>query len=232
MENMNDKIMTIYNSVDYINKNIDERIKDAIKESMYIYINKLQGKCLNIGLEAAFQFYYAKILAQILDLKILERSESFNVQLEDNNKIDGRNDYIDAVIYYTKGTVIKKYGIEFKFKKVTDSAPDNGNIESYIDMYTLSQQKTINNFDGAYYIFLTDLQTYYNQPREKGTRAELPMHNGATIFAGQRYNVSGNAAKKKTAAFRDGFVFNKDYKINYETFYLDNRQFWFFIEEI
>lgn len=122
--------------------------------------------------------------------------------------------------------------IELKFKKKSDSAPDLGTIESYKDIFNLdSHRKNTKNVYGCYFIFLTDLGTYKNKPR-KGTRLELPMYNGCVIEKSKQYTVTGDSAINNTQKYPNGFVFNKDYKIEYQNIKILNKDYWFFILEI
>ncbi len=119
-----------------------------------------------------------------------------------------------------------------KFKKTTDSAPDLGVIESYIDMYSLEQPCENNaSVDGAFFIFLTDSQIYTTQPRATGTRAELPMHEGAVISADKIYTVTGATAKKSCDSYPNGFMFKRSRTIDYTSVIAKNKEYWFFIEE-
>ena len=77
--------------------------------------------------------------------------------------------------------------IELKFKKITDSAPDLGVVETYFDLYNLDLLHNTGNIRNCYVIFLTDLKTYSNAPKGTGTRFELPMHDGAKIQGGSNY---------------------------------------------
>ena len=139
--------------------------------------------------------------------------------------------YIDIVIKHTNNKNSTYYLIELKYKKITDSAPDLGNVLSYIDMYTLDDLSKQSNIDGAYFIFLTDLKTYTKNPK-KGTRKELPMHDQAKIQAKNAYKASGKAASKAMAKFQNGFTFSKNHNIEYTNFKIGNKDYWYFIEKI
>ena len=218
-------------TLNVIGTSADERVDLAIEETMNIYCNRLKTKYYPVGLEATFQFYFARILETVLSTLVVD-NESFQVLLEDNNPIDSQRDYVDIVIVYRNAHIVSsKYFIELKFKKQSDSAPDVGTIESYIDMYMLDKHHSAGNCTCGYYIFLTNLQTYINPPR-KGTRCELPMHDGAIIEANKAYTVSGAAAKKIAAKYPEGFRFSREHRIEYTEFSVENVPFWFYIEKI
>ena len=223
-----------------IDLNVDARVDAAVNRSMDIYMNKLASGFLEIGLENTFQMSLADIISKELDLNTYYDNERFMVKFEKNMPINGNKDYVDIVIEYKRDKETKLYLIELKFKKVSDSAPDLGNCESYIDIYNLDSHK--NNTDnntanvcGCYYIFLTNNEAYLSEPKsKKGTRAEIPMHDGYTIKANKRYNVTGNAARKKIKKYPDGFLFSADYSIQYKHMEMPNvktreKNYWFYI---
>ena len=92
----------------------------------------------------------------------------------------------------------------------------------------LSRQKDIN---GAYFIFLTNLKTYINEPR-KGTRKELPMHDNSKIKANKHYKANGKAVSKEMEKFPNGFIFSKSHTIEYTNFKINAEDYWYFIEKI
>lgn len=217
-----------------INLDVDTRVDAAINRSMDIYMNKLASGFLEIGLENTFQMSLADIISKELDLNTYYDDERFMVKFEKNMPINGNNDYVDIVIEYKRDKETKLYLIELKFKKVSDSAPDLGNCESYIDIYNLDSHKNNTaNVCGCYYIFLTNYKTYLSESK-KGTRAEIPMHDGYTIKANKRYNVTGNAARKKIEKYPYGFLFSADYSIQYKHMEMPNvntieKDYWFYI---
>lgn len=218
-------------SLTLIAASADERMDLAIEKSMIIYCNRLKTEYYPVGLEATFQFYFARILESVLSTLIIDK-ESFQVLLEDNNPIDSQKDYIDiVVVYHGMNSLTKKFFIELKFKKKTDDAPDLGVIESYIDMYNLDHHKQKGNCSKGYYIFLTNLVTYINKSK-RGTRVELPMHEGARIMANKIYNVSGASAKKAASKYPKGFNFSSDHLIEYNSFTVNKVDFWYYIETI
>ncbi len=150
---------------------------------MDIYINKLKTEFIDIGLEDTFKMHLANIIGRELEQRTFYKDERFVVELEKNMPINGNRDYIDIVIEYRRGTIQKLYLLELKFKKITDSAPDLGTIRSYVDIYNLDcHHANASNVCGYYFIFMTDLQTYAKQSN-RGTRNQLPMHDGAVIAA-------------------------------------------------
>lgn len=211
-----------------------ERIRQAIQQSMQIYVNRLIEGYYEFGTEASFQLHFSSILDRLLVLNTNSTNESFTVMLEKNYPIQGQNDKIDISVTYKNETETKTVLIELKNKKITDSASDNGNIDSYIDIYTLSTQLYGNNenmIDGAFFIFLTDLQTYPNIPI-RGTRVELPMYDGAVIKKNTHYMVSGRSAKERTTKYPNGFYFIKEYKIEYTKFFVTEKPFCYFMIEL
>ena len=74
-----------------------------------------------------------------------------------------------------------------------------------------------------------NLETYINEPRQ-GTRAELPMHEGALIMADRKYTVTGSAAVKAASKYPDGFKFSADHAVEYVAFTVNGEKYWFFIE--
>ena len=122
----------------------------------------------------------------------------------------------------TRGQLIRLYLIELKFKKVSDSAPDLGNIESYKDIYNLDCHKQSNqNVAGCYFIFLTNYATYLNQS-SSGTRTQIPMYDGYIIQANHNYRVTGPAALKATLKYPNGFTFSSNYPIEYQYMNMPN----------
>lgn len=215
-----------------ISLDVDERVDKAIKDSMDIYINKLKTGFIDIGLEASFKMHLANIINRELEQRTFYKDERFVVQLEKNMPINGNKDYIDIVIEYQRGGIQKLYLLELKFKKITDSAPDLGTIESYIDIYNLDcHHANTSNVYGCYFIFMTDLQTYVNQSN-KGTRSQLPMHDGAVIAAHSQYTVSGQAALKASGKYPSGFTFHNSYKIDYQKSVINGKDYWHFILRI
>lgn len=217
--------------------NVDDRVDDAIRESMVIYCNKLANNNISVGLEATFQHELALILRDVLNLKTLTSSERFSITLEQNIPVGGKKNYVDIVIHYDEnGKSRADYLIELKFKKESDSAPDLGTLETYFDFYNLDRlcNTSLNpgNIKRAYEIFLTDLKTYHNQPRS-GTRDELPMHDGAKVAKKQKYMVTGETAKtnvqKQYGQTFGGFSFTKNFDIEYNEFEVRGNKFWYFI---
>lgn len=70
-------------SLTLIAASADERMDLAIEKSMIIYCNRLKTEYYPVGLEATFQFYFARILESVLSTLIIDK-ESFQVLLEDN----------------------------------------------------------------------------------------------------------------------------------------------------
>lgn len=211
---------------------VTSRVDSAIRKSMDIYINKLMTKYIDTGLENAFQMHLAEIVSKELDQLTFFCDERFVVKFEKNIPINNNNDYIDIVVEYKRGSILKQYLIELKFKKETDSAPDLGNIYSYIDIYNLDcHKKNTSNVEKCYFIFLTDYEVY-TKGSKRGTRFELPMFDCYTIKANTTYTVTGNSAKKNTLKYPNGFIFSKDYYIEYQKAKINNKDFWFYILEI
>lgn len=214
--------------LELISSSPDERIDLAIKRAMALYCNRLKTGYYPVGLEATFQFYFARILESVLSTLVID-NEMFQVLLEDNNPLDSQKDYVDiVVVYQSPNSDPLKYFIELKFKKKSDSATDLGVIESYIDMFVLDRHKQRGNCQKGYYVFLTNLQTYINEPRH-GTRVELPMHEGATIVANKKYTVSGAAAQTASFKYPNGFCFSADHIIEYNEFTVNDKEFWYYI---
>lgn len=215
-----------------INLDVNERVNEAINDSMDIYINKLGTGFIDIGLEAGFKMHLANIIGRELEQRTFYRDERFIIQLEKNIPINGNKDYIDIVIEYQRENIQKLYLLELKFKKITDSAPDLGTIESYIDIFNLDcHHANTSNVCGCYFIFMTDLQTYVNLPK-KGTRNQLPMYEGAVINANNQYIVSGHAAINASAKYPSGFTFHNSYTINYQKSVINGKDYWHFILKI
>lgn len=215
-----------------INLSVDDRVDEAIHKAMDIYLSKLKTGFIDIGLEAAFQMHLADIISRELDQKTFYKDERFIVKFEKNMPINGNNDYVDIVIEYQKQDEQRFYLIELKFKKISDSAPDLGVIQSYIDIYNLDCHRAITaNVCGCYFIFMTDLNTY-TKSAKKGTRQALPMHDRATITAHRSYTVSGNAAINATIKYPSGFTFNNNYNIEYEKWDINGKPYWHFILKI
>lgn len=220
-----------------IDLRIDSRVEDAVRNAMDIYMNKLSTGFIEIGLEDTFKMHLAHLVSRELDQNTFYDDERFMVKFEKNMPINGNNDYIDIVIEYKRGHLTKLFLIELKFKKVSDSAPDLGNIESYKDIFNLDCHKQINpNIAGCFFIFLTNYATYLNQS-SSGTRTQIPMYDGYVIKANRNYNVTGRAALKATLKYPKGFTFSSDYPIEYQHINMPNistqeKDYWFFILKI
>ena len=212
---------------------VKSRVDIAINKAMNLYVNKLINNSLELYLEASFQLHYARILKDILNLYTLSSNERFQILLEYKIKsnTDNKAKYVDIVIKYTNDNSLFYYLIELKYKKITDSASDLGNIHSYVDMYNLDKLAKQRNIDGAYFIFLTNLKTYINEPK-KGVREELPMHDNSKIKANTPYKASGKTASKEMVKFPNGFIFSENHKIEYTNFKINNDDYWYFIEKI
>ncbi len=216
-----------------INNDLDSKVKTIIEQAMNIYVNRLINHYYEIGLEATFQLYFSKILQDLFDVNTLSPNERFEVLLEENILINGKNDYVDVVIRHIENNIVSLYLIELKFKKESDSAPDLGNVVSYIDMYTLDCHKNTPNVKGCYFIFMTDYKTYLNKPR-RGTRVQLPMYDKAKINRNQNYNVTNPSAINTLGEeyALTGLKFSKDHTIEYEHFKIKEKDYWYFIEKI
>lgn len=51
-----------------IDTNVDKRVKEAIENSMRLYMNKLDSGILELGLEASFKMHMATMLETWLNL--------------------------------------------------------------------------------------------------------------------------------------------------------------------
>jgi hypothetical protein len=217
-----------------VDLSVDSRVETAVRNAMDIYMNKLSTGFIEVGLEDTFKMHLADLVSRELDQNTFFDDERFMVKFEKNMPVNGNNDYIDIVIEYKRGQLIRLYLIELKFKKVSDSAPDLGNIESYKDIYNLDCHKQSNqNVAGCYFIFLTNYATYLNQS-SSGTRTQIPMYDGYIIQANHNYRVTGPAALKATLKYPNGFTFSSNYPIEYQYMNMPNvntqeKDYWFFI---
>lgn len=213
-------------------ENINCELDNIINEAMKIYVARLISGYFELGLEATFQLHFSRILEDLLLVKTTREDERYQVLLEKNMPINDNKDYVDVVIKHSIGKIEELYLLELKFKKISDSAPDLGNVVSYIDMYNLDCHKNTPNVKGCYFIFLTDLQTYVNAPN-RGTRTEIPMHDLCKIEKNKNYNVTGTAAKAAMGRYLDkGFNFTEDHTIEYTNFKVKNKNYWYFIEKM
>ena len=211
---------------------VSERVENAIRRSMKTYLSRLDSGFYEIGLEDTFKMHIGSIISSELELSIIYPNERFIVIFEKNMPINSNNDYVDIVIKYQASSNTELYLIELKFKKISDSAPDLGNIYSYIDIYNLDSHKTSTpNVKDCYYIFMTDYKTY-TEKSSTGTRTEIPMYDGYTILKNKRYTVSGKSAKDNTKKYPSGFTFHNDYCIEYETSSIDGTPYWYYILKI
>ena len=221
-------------NAEVVNTNVDDRIRKVVNDAMTIYINKLINGFIEVGLEATFQLHLSKIIDDLLRLNTFEINERFQIFLEKNIPVNGAKKYVDIVIRFTKNKIVKDYLVELKFKKITDSATDTGNISSYIDMCNLDYYlKNISNICGCYFIFLTDCEGYIKPPRKGTTRDLVPMHDMSNIKARISYNVTGTAAKSIMGAYLStGFIMTKDHQFEYNRFSIQAKEYWYFVEEI
>ncbi|MDY4787823.1 MAG: hypothetical protein SO253_00730 [Bacilli bacterium] len=210
----------------------NSKVESIIYEAMNIYVSRLMTGYFELGLEATFQLHFSRILEDLLLVNTVQENERYQVLLEKNLPLDDNKNYVDIVIKHKIDNQEYLYLIELKYKKITDSATDLGNIMSYIDMFNLECHKKTNTVKGCYFIFLTDLQTYVNEPK-KGTRTEVPMHDNYTIKKDKTYNVQNESAKKAMGRFlQNGFTFSSNHKIEYTHFKIDEKDYWYFIEKI
>lgn len=215
-----------------LNSNLNDQVEFVIYDAMNIYVSRLMSRYFELGLEATFQLHFSRILEDMLSVKTISEDERYQVLLEKNIPIDGNKDYVDIVIKHNIGRAEDLYLLELKYKKITDSASDLGNVASYIDMYNLDRHKNTSNVKGCYFIFLTDLKTYVNIPN-KGTRMELPMHDLCKIEKNKNYNVTGKAAIDAMGKYHEeGFTFSSDHTIEYTNFKIGDKDFWYFIEKL
>jgi hypothetical protein len=220
-----------------IDLSVDSRVEAAVRNSMDIYMNKLSTGFIEVGLEDTFKMHLANLIGRELDQNTFHDDERFMVKFEKNIPTKDDNDYIDIVIEYKQSENIELYLMELKFKKVSDSAPNLGNIESYKDIYNLDYHKANTpNVKGCYFIFLTNYETYLNKS-STGTRTEIPMYDGYTIQATRNYPVTGPAALKATLKYPDGFKFTSNYPIEYQHMRMEivntaEIDYWFFIIKI
>ena len=134
---------------------VEKRIENAVKNAIKIYLSRLNCSFYEIGLEDTFKMHLGNIISSELELNTFCPDERFIVMFEKNMPINGNKDYIDIVIKYQNPKVVELYPIELKFKKISDSAPDLGNIASYIDIYNLDSLKTNTaNVRNCYYVFI------------------------------------------------------------------------------
>lgn len=210
---------------------VADRIDEAVHKAVQIYFTRLNTGFYEIGLEDTFKMHLGDILGKELELATLYPDERFIVMLEKNMPIHENKDYVDIVIRYQKQNTVEIYPMELKFRKITDYATDNGNIDSYIDICNLDAHKASTaNIHGCYYIFMTDLETYTKQARMDCTRAELPMHDGYIIQKDKTYTVSGKSAKNRIAKkYPYGFTFHNDYSIEYEKVLIGEKPYWYYI---
>lgn len=225
--------MKEYKIIDF---DVDTRVNKVIYESMNIYLSKLETGFIEVGLEDTFKMHLADIIGKQLELLTFYDNERFIIRLELNMQIGTKKDYIDIVIEHNKENQKRLYLIELKFKKITDSAPDLGAIESYIDIQNLECQYHSNNNSnnkicGCYFIFLTDLSTYCNKPN-RGTRLELPFYDKAYIKKNKKYIVTGKSAQKNCIKYPDGFKFKNNHSIKFMHSTIKGKNYWHFILKI
>lgn len=65
-----------------IETDVDKRVKEAIENSMHLYMNKLDSGILELGLEDSFKMHLANIIDVWLNLHKLFSDESFTVHFE------------------------------------------------------------------------------------------------------------------------------------------------------
>ncbi len=213
-------------------KSVDCRIAQAIHDAWRSYCSKLASGYYEQGLEDTVKLHFASVLEKCLDLVTLFPKERFIVALEKNLPLKGGKDYIDIVIEHFLDAERSYYPIELKFKKIGDGAYDYGVIDSYKDIRNLELQKEKREVKKAFFIFLTT-DIAYTKESTSGTRALLPMHDGAKIAKGREYRADTESARKRTKEFGNAFRFNNDYEISYSKFAGRNKEdYYYFILEI
>lgn len=223
----------------FLPDDIDKRIKQAIKDSVNIFINKFAFGIIEAELEAGFQHELALILDDVLKLKMIHDDEFYKILLEHSYSINNKNDYVDIAIKYSRGKINKEYLIELKYKNDSDPS-DLANLETYYDLYDLDVLKNTHNpghVQDCYVVFLTDIRAVTISPKGKNnTRTKVPMHDGYTILPGIKYMPVQKTAKNKVIKRYgnqfQGFVFKNAIHIQYTKFKNRGKDNWFFIAKI
>ena len=212
------------------------RIEQALRESVDIYINKLDYGFYQLAVEAPLQLHVMKLLEQRLDQYTLSADERFVVDLEKNIPLGTKRDEIDGVVeYYFKGELKEQYLIEFKYKKPSDGGPNSGNLDAYIDIYELEQQRINNSLvKGCYFVFVTsDKRFIVQSSRQAGTRMVFPLYDDYVIQKRSYIPLTPAAIRKLADSGYSELSFTREYEINYTyTKTAKGEDYWFFVLSI
>ena len=212
------------------------RIEQALRESVDIYINKLDYGFYQLAVEAPLQLHVMKLLEQRLDQYTLSADERFVVDLERNIPLGTKRDEIDGVVeYYFKGKLKEQYLIEFKYKKPSDGGPNSGNVDAYIDIYELEQQIATNPLVKAcYFVFVTSDKNFtIPSSRQMGTRMVFPLYDGYIIQRKAYVPLTPAAVQKLADSGYSELTFNKEHEIEYTyTKTAKGEDYWFFVLSI
>lgn len=221
---------------DLLPSNSADRVRSAIIKALQVYISKFACGEYSADLEAPFQFDYAYILREILELNKLFSDERFVVSLEDNIPIDGHNDEVDIIITYSKGRKIEKHLIELKYKKASAGSPASSAIPCYEDMYDMNRHRLLNPdlIKSTWFIFLTPNKQFVERPKssQTGLHTKMCLYDGYTIKADKIYIADNADGLKRMANYPRGFTFDKDRTIEYQSFKRKGISFWYLIIEM
>ena len=221
------------NEFSLVKADVDNRVDIAINESIKTYMNKLSYGMFFDGLEISFQCYLFDILQSELEKVKIHNDEYFTVIPEFNIPLASRNDEIDIAINYACKNLQKKWLIELKYKKKTQSAMDLSVVQSLADIKDLEGHLDATN-NIHYFFFLTDWDTYVKS-NHKGALHDLPMYDGAILEANKTYFSSGKTVKEEMRKqhYPNGFVFNNTYTIDYHHVTSNHgKEYWYFALKI
>lgn len=221
---------------DFMSREVKPRVDRAIKESLEIYLNKLNYGLYQLGVEAPLQLHVMKLLEQKLDQYTLSTEERFVIDLEKDIPLCGRRDEVDGVIeYYLRGELKEQYLIEFKYKKRVHGGPNSGNLDAYVDIYELERQKATNRLvKGCYFIFVTNDQRFTIPGDDpSANRMVFPLYDGYKIER-RRYIPQVPAAVRQLRKSRyEELVFGEEHDIEYRVARTNSgNNYWFFLLEI
>ena len=221
---------------DYMKGEAKPRVEQALRESVDVYINKLDYGFYQLAVEAPLQLHVMKLLEQRLDQYTLSADERFIVDLEKNIPLGTKKDEVDGVVeYYYKGKLKELYLIEFKYKKPKDGGPNSCNIDAYVDIYELEQQKKQNSLvKGCYFVFATsDKEFTIPGARSTANRMIFPLHDGYVIQKRRYVPLAPAAVKQLANSGYSELKFINEHKIEYTyTKTAKGDDYWFFVLDV
>lgn len=221
-------------SIRIIPQKIDERINEMMELSWTIFVNQFISNKYAINLEAPFQLHFSTILKSVGGMYCLNKDESFNINLEVNMGEQKKN-YIDIVVEYYIGSLGKTYKvpIELKYRTLSQSAEDIGEMKIYKDIYSLDKITSKDNKEDciipfSYFFCITNNPRYIKVPGY-GLKTVFKTYNETVIEDFIEYKYLETKEGKKFFDKYGALIFIKLYKFLWHegNKVKDGEKYWF-----